>query len=88
MGFFSRFRFSRNQLGQNVSLLVLYLAMGLLKSFEGNVQISCSFLYETFYWLRATTTGKDRTPSIIERILRQYDLTIYEAAIKPVQKVS
>lgn len=29
------------------------------------------------------TTGKDRTPSIIpERILRQYDLTIYQAAIK------
>jgi beta-glucosidase len=31
----------------------------------------------------STTTGKDRTPSIIpERILRQYDLTIYQAAIK------
>lgn len=29
------------------------------------------------------TTGKDRTPSIIpERILRQYDLAIYQAAIK------
>jgi beta-glucosidase len=28
----------------------------------------------------STTTGKDRTPSIIpERILRQYDLTIYHA---------
>jgi beta-glucosidase len=27
----------------------------------------------------STTTGKDRTPSIIpERILRQYDLTIYQ----------
>ena len=31
----------------------------------------------------STTIGKDRTPSIIpERILRQYDLTIYESAIK------
>lgn len=31
----------------------------------------------------SATTGKDRTPSIIpERVLRQYDLTIYEAAIK------
>lgn len=31
----------------------------------------------------STTTGKDRTPSIIpERILRQFDLTIYQAAIK------
>lgn len=31
----------------------------------------------------STTTGKDRTPSIIpERVLRQFDLTIYEAAIK------
>jgi beta-glucosidase len=30
----------------------------------------------------STTTGKDRTPSIIpERLLRQYDLTIYQAAI-------
>lgn len=29
------------------------------------------------------TTGKDRTPSIIpERVLRQYDLAIYQAAIK------
>ena len=31
----------------------------------------------------STTSGKDRTPSIIpERILRQYDLTIYQAAIE------
>ncbi|WP_395051259.1 glycoside hydrolase family 3 N-terminal domain-containing protein [Flavobacterium sp.] len=31
----------------------------------------------------STTSGKDRTPSIIpERILRQYDLTIYQAAIQ------
>ncbi|MFD1602073.1 glycoside hydrolase family 3 N-terminal domain-containing protein [Flavobacterium artemisiae] len=31
----------------------------------------------------STTTGKDRTPSIIpERVLRQFDLPIYEAAIK------
>ncbi len=31
----------------------------------------------------STTTGKDRTPSIIpERVLRQFDLQIYEAAIK------
>jgi beta-glucosidase len=31
----------------------------------------------------STTTGKDRTPSIIpERVLRQFDLTIYQAAIK------
>jgi beta-glucosidase len=33
--------------------------------------------------LASTTTGKDRTPSIIpERVLRQFDLPIYEAAIK------
>ncbi|PXY46394.1 glycoside hydrolase family 3 N-terminal domain-containing protein [Flavobacterium hydrophilum] len=31
----------------------------------------------------STTTGKDRTPSIIpERVLRQFDLPIYQAAIK------
>jgi beta-glucosidase len=31
----------------------------------------------------STTTGKDRTPSIIpERVLRQFDLPIYETAIK------
>jgi beta-glucosidase len=31
----------------------------------------------------STTTGKDRTPSIIpERVLRQFDIPIYEAAIK------
>lgn len=31
----------------------------------------------------SATTGKDRTPSIIpDRLLKQYDLTIYEAAIK------
>ncbi|MGQ7947538.1 glycoside hydrolase family 3 N-terminal domain-containing protein [Flavobacterium sp. WC2509] len=31
----------------------------------------------------STTTGKDRTPSIIpERVLRQFDLPIYDAAIK------
>jgi beta-glucosidase len=31
----------------------------------------------------SSTTGKDRTPSIIpERVLRQFDLTIYQAAIK------
>ncbi|HEU4791793.1 MAG TPA: glycoside hydrolase family 3 C-terminal domain-containing protein, partial [Flavobacterium sp.] len=31
----------------------------------------------------STTTGKDRTPSVIpERVLRQFDLTIYQTAIK------
>jgi beta-glucosidase len=30
----------------------------------------------------STTTGKDRTSIIPERVLRQFDLPIYEAAIK------
>ena len=62
------------------------MAVALVDGFENNsfgskYQVASCMKHYLGYG--STTTGKDRTPSIIpERILRQYDLTIYEAAIK------
>lgn len=62
------------------------MAVALVEGFEGDgvgskYQVASCMKHYIGYG--STTTGKDRTPSIIpERILRQYDLTIYEAAIK------
>ena len=62
------------------------MAVALVQGFEGDgvgskYQVASCMKHYIGYG--STTTGKDRTPSIIpERILRQYDLTIYEAAIK------
>jgi hypothetical protein len=45
-------------------------------------------MYETFYWLLEATTGrKDRTQVLFQNVLRQFDLPIYEAAIKAGAKV-
>jgi len=62
------------------------MAVALVDGFEGsNVgsKYSVASCMKHYIGYGSTTTGKDRTPSIIpERILRQYDLTIYQAAIK------
>ncbi|MGO4772470.1 glycoside hydrolase family 3 N-terminal domain-containing protein [Flavobacterium sp. W22_SRS_FK3] len=62
------------------------MAVALVDGFEGNnvgSKYSVASCMKHYIGYGSTTTGKDRTPSIIpERILRQYDLTIYEAAIK------
>nr|QCD26739.1 glycosyl hydrolase GH3 [Flavobacterium sp. AUG42] len=62
------------------------MAVALVEGYEGDgvgskYQVASCMKHYIGYG--STTTGKDRTPSIIpERILRQYDLTIYQAAIK------
>lgn len=57
-----------------------------VEGFQGNdvgSKYNVASCMKHFIGYGSTTTGKDRTPSIIpERILRQYDLTIYQAAIK------
>ncbi|MEO8533649.1 MAG: glycoside hydrolase family 3 N-terminal domain-containing protein [Flavobacterium sp.] len=62
------------------------MAVALVDGFEGsNVasKYSVASCMKHYIGYGSTTTGKDRTPSIIpERTLRQYDLTIYQAAIK------
>lgn len=62
------------------------MAVALVDGFEGNnvgSKYSVASCMKHYIGYGSTTTGKDRTPSIIpERLLRQYDLTIYEAAIK------
>lgn len=62
------------------------MAVALVDGFEGNnvgSKYSVASCMKHYIGYGSTTTGKDRTPSIIpERILRQYDLTIYQAAIK------
>ncbi|MCD0463855.1 glycoside hydrolase family 3 N-terminal domain-containing protein [Flavobacterium sp. ENC] len=62
------------------------MAVALVDGFEGsNVgsKYSVAACMKHYIGYGSTTTGKDRTPSIIpERTLRQYDLTIYQAAIK------
>ncbi|WP_166920833.1 glycoside hydrolase family 3 N-terminal domain-containing protein [Flavobacterium poyangense] len=62
------------------------MAVALVDGFEQNnvgSKYSVASCMKHYIGYGSTTTGKDRTPSIIpERILRQYDLTIYEAAIK------
>ncbi|MBF4514788.1 glycoside hydrolase family 3 C-terminal domain-containing protein [Flavobacterium sp. ANB] len=63
------------------------MAVALVDGFEGNNNVGSKYSVAScmkhYIGYGSTTTGKDRTPSIIpERILRQYDLTIYQAAIK------
>jgi beta-glucosidase len=63
------------------------MATALVDGFEGDNNVGSKYSVATcmkhYIGYGSTTTGKDRTPSIIpERILRQYDLTIYQAAIK------
>lgn len=63
------------------------MAVALVDGFEGDNNVGSKYSVAScmkhYIGYGSTTTGKDRTPSIIpERILRQYDLTIYEAAIK------
>ncbi|NRS87423.1 beta-glucosidase [Flavobacterium sp. 7E] len=62
------------------------MAVALVEGYEGDVvgsKYQVASCMKHYIGYGSTTTGKDRTPSIIpERILRQYDLTIYQAAIK------
>ena len=62
------------------------MAIAMIEGFEGKSvgsKHNVATCMKHFIGYGSTTTGKDRTPSIIpERILRQYDLTIYESAIK------
>ncbi len=63
------------------------MAEALVNGYEGNNNVGSKYSVAScmkhYIGYGSSTTGKDRTPSIIpERILRQYDLTIYEAAIK------
>jgi beta-glucosidase len=58
----------------------------MVKGFEGNdvgSKYNVASCMKHYIGYGSTTTGKDRTPSIIpERVLRQFDLTIYQTAIK------
>jgi beta-glucosidase len=62
------------------------MGVAMISGFEGdNVgsKYNVASCMKHFIGYGSTTTGKDRTPSIIpERVLRQFDLPIYEAAIK------
>ncbi|TRX39428.1 glycoside hydrolase family 3 N-terminal domain-containing protein [Flavobacterium restrictum] len=62
------------------------MGTAMVNGFEGNdigSKYHVASCMKHFIGYGSTTTGKDRTPSIIpERILRQFDLTIYQAAIK------
>ncbi|HSD06852.1 glycoside hydrolase family 3 N-terminal domain-containing protein [Flavobacterium sp.] len=63
------------------------MAVALVNGFEGDNNVGSKYSVAScmkhYIGYGSTTTGKDRTPSIIpERLLRQYDLTIYQAAIK------
>ena len=62
------------------------MGTAMIQGFEGNdvgSKYNVASCMKHYIGYGSTTTGKDRTPSIIpERILRQFDLTVYEAAIK------
>lgn len=62
------------------------MAVAFVEGFQGNdvgSKYHVASCMKHFIGYGSTTTGKDRTPSIIpERVLRQFDLTIYQAAIK------
>lgn len=62
------------------------MGISFVEGFQGNdigSKYNVASCMKHFIGYGSTTTGKDRTPSIIpERVLRQYDLTIYQAAIK------
>jgi beta-glucosidase len=64
------------------------MGAAMVAGFEGDdIEISCSILYETFVGYGGTTTGKTEPLVLYERLLRQFDLTIYQAAIKAGSKV-
>jgi beta-glucosidase len=62
------------------------MGAAMVNGFEGNdvgSKYNVASCMKHYIGYGSTTTGKDRTPSIIpERVLRQFDLTIYQAAIK------
>jgi beta-glucosidase len=62
------------------------MATAMVEGFEGKdvgSKYNVATCLKHYIGYGSTTTGKDRTPSIIpERVLRQFDLTIYQAAIK------
>lgn len=62
------------------------MGAAMVEGFEGSdvgSKFHVASCMKHFIGYGSTTTGKDRTPSIIpERVLRQFDLTIYQAAIK------
>ncbi len=62
------------------------MGVAMVQGFEGNnvgSKYHVASCMKHFLGYGSTTTGKDRTPSIIpERVLRQFDLPIYEAAVK------
>lgn len=66
--------------------LTSQMGISFVEGFQGNdvgSKYNVASCMKHFIGYGSTTTGKDRTPSIIpERILRQYDLTIYQAAIQ------
>jgi beta-glucosidase len=68
------------------SYLTTQMGLAMVEGFEGNdtgSKYQVGTCLKHFIGYGSTTTGKDRTPSIIpERVLRQYDIPIYEAAIK------
>lgn len=68
------------------SYLNTQMGLAMVKGFEGDdagSKYNVGTCLKHFIGYGSTTTGKDRTPSIIpERVLRQYDIPIYEAAIK------
>ncbi|WP_234423322.1 glycoside hydrolase family 3 N-terminal domain-containing protein [Aquimarina spinulae] len=61
------------------------MAVAMVKGFQGNdvgASDKVAACLKHYIGYGSTTTGKDRTPSIIpERVLRQYDLPIYENSI-------
>lgn len=68
------------------SYLNSQMGIAFVKGFEGNdvgSKYNVATCIKHFIGYGSSTTGKDRTPSLIpERVLRQYDLPIYQAAIK------
>ncbi len=62
------------------------MGAAMVNGFEGNdvgSKYNVASCMKHYIGYGSTTTGKDRTPSIIpERVLRQFDLTIYQAAIQ------
>lgn len=66
--------------------LTSQMGVAYINGFEGN-DVGSKYHVATcikhFIGYGSSTTGKDRTPSLVpERVLRQYDLTIYQEAIK------
>lgn len=68
------------------SYLTSQMGVAYIKGFEGNdvgSKYNVATCIKHYIGYGSSTTGKDRTPSLIpERVLRQYDLAIYQEAIK------